>query len=241
MAKKINLALLALLLLVFFNVKFVYGSDNVITVNAGREIGQVNKNVYGNNFIGYDPAAHGTFKRHDKKSWEYRESIMNYGAGVWDPEQNKSVKEVIDLSKQAGITILRFPGGCGTHSYNWKEAVGEGRKRFLYGIDEFLKTAGEIGAEAVITVSYFTGNEEDAADLVEYLNAADNGSNPNGGTDLSAERAKNPNKVKFFEIGNEVWHGNHRDIKKVLPEEYAKRYLKYYEAMKAVDPSIKIG
>ncbi|GBD97963.1 MAG TPA: hypothetical protein ENG83_12135 [Nitrospirae bacterium] len=240
-AKKINSALLAILLLGFFNIKFVYGSDNVITVYAGREIGEINKNVYGNNFIGYDPAAYGTFKRHNKKSWEYRRSTMNYGAGVWYPKQNKSVKEVIDLSKQAGITILRFPGGCGTHSYNWKDAVGEGRKRFLYGIDEFLETAGEIGAEAVITVSYFTGNEEDAADLVEYLNAPDDGSNPNGGRDWAAERAENPYKVKYFEIGNEVWHGNHRDIKKVLPMEYAKRYLKYYEAMKAADPSVKIG
>ena len=234
MAKKINSALLAIVLLGFFNVKFVYGSDNVITVYAGREIGKINKNVFGNNFIGYDPPTY------ENRADEYY-GYSDYGAGAWDPEQNKPVKEVMDLSKEAGITILRFPGGCGTHSYNWKNAVGEGRKHFLYGVEEFLTTAREIGAEAVITVSYFTGNEQDAADLVEFLNAPDNGSNPNGGADWAAKRAKNTRKVNYFEIGNEVWHGNHRNIKKVLPEQYAKRYLKYYEAMKAVDSSIKIG
>ena len=232
--KKINLMLSAILLLGFFNVEFVYAAGNIITVYADREIGRVNKNVFGNNFIGYDPP---TYENRNDEYYGY----SDYGAGAWDPEQDKPVKEVMDLSKQAGITMLRFPGGCGTHFYNWKDAVGKGRKHFLYGVEEFLTTAREAGAEAVITVSYFTGNEQDAADLVEFLNATDNGSNPNGGTDWAARRAKNPYKVNYFEIGNEVWHGNHRDIEEVLPEEYARRYLKYYEAMKAVDPSVKIG
>ncbi len=240
--KKINLILLAALLLNFFiNIKFIYSEENAITVYYKKETGQINKKVFGNNLIGYDPV----YRTSKKQRGKYRDSVMDYGAGAWDPMGNKSVKEVLDLAKEAGMTIVRFPGGCGTHSYNWKDTIGDERRDFLYGTDEFLKTTKELGAEAVITVSYFTGNKQDAADLVEYLNAPDNRSNPNEGIDWAAERAKNghplPYKVRYFEIGNEVWHGNHRDIKKVLPEEYARRYLKYYGAMKAVDPSIKIG
>jgi len=190
----------------------VFAGTSAITIYYDKEIGQVNKKIYGNNFIAYDPS---TYENWSREYYGY----SDYGAGIWDPKWNEPVKEVVNLAREAGITMLRFPGGCGTHHYNWKNAIGSKREHFLYGIDEFLKTCEEIGTEPVITVSYFTGNEQDAADLVRYVKG----------------------RVKYFEIGNEVWHGDHRNIKKVSPEEYAKRYLKYYEAMKAVNSSIKIG
>ena len=232
-AKKTNLILSLVLLLSVFNVNFIYSKDNVITIYYNKEAGLINKKIFGNNFIGYEPS---TFENRTKEYYGY----SDYGSGIWDLKRNKSVKEVIDLAKNIGLSIIRFPGGGGTHHYNWKNTIGKKRKHFLYGIDEFLKTIEEIGAEPVITVSYFTGNEQDAADLVEYLNAPCDGRHP-----WADKRAENghpePYGVKHFEFGNEVWHGNHRDIKKVLSEEYAHRYLKYYKAMKAVDPSIKIG
>jgi len=211
---------------------------NKIVTDFRNDIGDVNKKLFGNNFVGYDPVP---CKFRDKAYYGH----SDYGEGIWNPGEDKSVKEVVNLAKEAGITIVRFPGGCGTHHYNWKAAVGKKRGHFLYGIDEFLKTCAEIGAEPVMTVSYFTGNEQDAADLVEYLNSPNDKNNPNGGMDWAAQRAENghplPYEVRYFEVGNEVWHGDHQNIKKVLPEEYAKRYLQYYERMKAVDPSIKIG
>lgn len=214
-----------------------FAGETVIAINCGNTISKINKKVFGNNFIGYDPT---TYERRAKPYYGY----SDYGAGIWDPKRKKSVKEVIDLAKEAGITVIRFPGGCGTHHYNWKQAVGKNRKDFLYGIDEFLKTCEEIGAEAVMTVSYFTGGEKDAADLVEYLNGTPEESGE-GSRNWAKVRALNghpePYGVKYFEIGNEVYHGDHRSIKKVLPEEYARKYLKYYKAMKAVDPAIKIG
>lgn len=205
---------------------YAFAEDNVITVFCGREKAQIsqgtmvwpplakaiNKKVFGNNSLGYDTALEYPAKAH-----YYGHS--DFGAGIWDSKWNELVKEVIDLAKEAGITVLRFPGGCGTHHYNWKDAAGKKREHFLYGVDEFLKTCGEIGAEPVFTVSYFEGDEQDAADLVKYTKA----------------------RIKYFEIGNEDWHGDHRDIKQVLPQDYAERYLKYYEAMKAADPSIMIG
>jgi alpha-L-arabinofuranosidase len=236
--KKIGLIFLILLLGCSSSSEQTNVQDSTITVYYNSEIGRVNKKILGNNFVGYDPVP---CKFRDKEYYGH----MDYGEGIWDPKRGESVKEVVDLAKEAGITIIRFPGGCGTHHYNWKAAVGKKRDYFLYGIDEFLKTCAEIGAEPVMTVSYFTGNEQDAADLVEYLNFPNDKNNPNGGMDWAAQRAENGHrlsyKVRYFEIGNEVWHGDHQKIKEVLPREYAERYLKYYEKMKAVDPSIKIG
>jgi alpha-N-arabinofuranosidase len=200
-----------ILLLLFTSIK-VFAEDNLISIYYDKEIGQINNKVYGNNIIAYDPM---TYENWAEEYYGY----SDYGAGIWDPKWKQPVKEVVDLAKEAGITIMRFPGGCGTHHYNWRNVVEKEREHFLYGIDEFLKTCKEIKAEPVITMSYFTGNEQDAADLVKYLQG----------------------KVKYFEIGNEVWHGNHQEIEEVSPQEYARKYLKYYSAMKAIDTTIKIG
>jgi len=204
-----------------------------IVVYVNNQLGKLNRFVFGNNLLGH---------------WLKRSPHVqnaNYGAGIWDGKWDEPCYDVVNLAIGAGVSVLRFPGGCGTHSYNWKEAVGKKRKAFWFGIDEFLKVCSLVGAEPVITVSFFTGDEEDAADLVEYLNALDDGSNPNDGVDWAHIRATSghpaPYNVNFFEIGNEVWHGNHKDIKQVTASEYAERYLRYYKAMKAVDGSVKIG
>ncbi len=211
----------------------VFAENAVIAIDPDKEIGTVNKKVFGNNLIDYQPAS---YEDWTKGYYGY----SDYGAGIWDPRLKRSVKEVIDLAKLSGMTVARFPGGCGTHTYNWKDTIVAGRKHFLYGLDEFLETCEEIGAEPVITLSYFTGDEFDAQELVEYLNA------PSGEghkwADLRASKGRSlPYHVKYFEIGNEIYHGDHRKIKKVLPQDYARRYLKYYAKMKTVDPSLKIG
>ncbi len=204
-----------------------------IVVYCDKEVGKVNKKVFGNNLIGYDPMSYEDWAK------EYY-GYSDYGAGIWDPRLKRPCKEAIDLAKKSGMSMARFPGGCGTHHYDWKKVIGNNRKHFMFGLDEFLKTCEEIGVEPVITMRYFTGDEFDAADLVEYLNIPNDGKHK-----WALERAKNghpePYRVEYFEIGNEDWHGDHRKIKKVFPQEYARRYLKYYYKMKAVDPKVQIG
>ena len=208
-------------------------TDNRIVIHCDSDRGKINEKIFGNNIIAYDPT---TYENWIKDYYGY----SDYGAGIWDPRLKQSVKEVIDLAKETGISVARFPGGCGSHHYNWKKAIGKDRKHFLYGLDEFLKTCEEMGAEPVITLSYFTSDEFNAAELVEYLNAPSDPSHK-----WAMRRAENghskPYNVRYFEIGNEVWHGDHQKIKRVLPKDYAFRYLKYYAKMKAVDPSINIG
>jgi len=209
---------------------------NSITVYTNNITTQLNEMIFGTNFQGYNMSGYNDI------------NMMDYGDGIWNPTENISVEEVVSLAKEAGMKIVRFPGGCGTHNYDWKETIGH-RTSFLYGIDEFLQSAEDIGAEVVLTVSYFNGNESDAADLVEYLNYPNNGSNPNGGIDWAAERAANghpePYNITYFELGNEVDHGNHYNFthfpNSVDPEDYAEDFPIYKDAMVAVDPTIKLG
>jgi alpha-L-arabinofuranosidase len=226
--------LLCIFLLIYFILSLhLFADEAMIIVSPDKEMGVINKKVFGNNFVGYDPV---TYENWTKEYYGY----SDYGAGIWDSKFKKPVKEVIDLARVSGMKIIRFPGGDGTQHYDWKKTIGKTRKHFLFGIDEFLKTCEEIGAEPVITVSYFTGNKQDSADLVEYLNALNDIKYP-----WAQERVKNghpePYHVQYFEIGNEIWHGDFKKVKEVFPRDYARRYLEYYNKMKAVDPSIKIG
>lgn len=203
-------------------------SSDKITIDFTKEKGAANPKVYGSNLLGHEGA-----------------KAADYGYGLWDGKWGGIQEEPLRLAKEAGITMARFPGGCGSHDYDWKQAVGKNRTVFGFGIDEFLQVAEAMGAEPVFTLSYYTGDEKTDADLVEYLNSPNDGTNPNGGTDWAAERARNghpaPYGVRYFEVGNEIEHGNHKDITKVAPEDYARRYLKYYDAIKAVDPNARVG
>lgn len=209
-----------------------------ITVDANQTLGQVNRKLFGNNFLGYDPL---TVKFSDQSYPGH----MNYGEGLWDPVNRQPVQTTVDLARAAGITTVRFPGGCGSHQYNWKETVGKNRQAYLFGIDEFLQVTRAIGAEPVFTLSYFTGDENDAADLAEYLNSPSDGSNPNGGVDWAARRAENghpdPYGVKYFEMGNEIWHGNHQEVMQVAYHDYGQNFVKYAQAMRGVDPGVQLG
>ncbi|RJQ56193.1 MAG: hypothetical protein C4526_02040 [Nitrospiraceae bacterium] len=220
-----NLLLVILTLASITAASYASAGESVIVVYYDKEIGLINEKVFGNTFLSNDPGT-------DEPKYSHYYGRADYGLGIWDPKKKESVNEVVELAKNAGISIVRFTNG----SYPWKKTIGKGREHFLYGIDEFLKTTKELGAEAVILMNYFVDNEQDAADLVEYLNAPCDGEHP-----WAEKRAENghpdPYNVKYFEIGNEIYYVNNG----VSPEQYAHKYLKFYEAMKAVDSYIKIG
>lgn len=235
---KYALPAVALLVLHCCAVAAATSEANVITVYCSRERGAVNRLVLGTNFIAYDPSTY--------ENWgaDFR-GYKDFGAGIWDPALQRSVPAVVSLARDAGVSTIRFPGGAGTHQYNWKKAIGPQRQEYQYGIDEFLQTCREVDAEPVFTMSYFTGTEVDAADFIAYLNSPYQETEASGRENWANKRAANghpaPYNVKYFEIGNEVWAGDHRAIKSVAPEAYAQRYLKFYRAMKAVDPTVQIG
>ncbi len=203
-----------------------------LVIYADRTIGRVNRWLFGNNILAY--------QRH-----RLQDLYGNRGAGIWDPERRAPVPEYLELAKRAGICVARWPGGCGTHLYNWKLTVGpvEQRPEQKFGLFEFLQWCEAAGAVPLITLADYWGNARDAADLVEYLNSPV-GANPNGGKDWAAVRAaqgrEEPWNVFWFEYGNETYHGDHRG-RRFTPEQYGRLYLEYWRAMKRVDRRVKLG
>lgn len=150
-----------------------------------------------------------------------------YGYGSWDQENSKPYDAFQEIVKEAGFGSVRYPGGTVSNLFSWKDAIGprEERTTVIAG-NNFYSDAGEVpvdaafgvdeamgwiyddlGSEAIFVYGLGRGNPADAADLVEYLNAPNDGSNPNGGVDWAAVRAKNgheePYGVIRFELGNE--------------------------------------
>jgi len=150
------------------------------------------------------------------------------GYGMFDEKTMKVYPDFVEKSRNAAGCV-RWPGGTIANLVNWKETIGPVKERKpqhlgnvqhsedfpYYGLDEHMAYCEQIGAKCLIMVP-FAGckSAQDAADLVEYLNAPNDGSNPGGGTDWAKVRAKNghpkPYGVKYFEIGNEMHDRNQR-------------------------------
>ena len=211
-----------------------------ITVDADTVIGSVNPLAFGNSVIYYGPS-------------------MGVPVGIRTQSEYEAAKATwnryLPLVNELGITILRYPGGLLANSFLWKPGIGpfeqrdpsydaaKGGGRQIFGTDEFLQYCEELGAKAIMTVNVSPprtrrpGTVQDAADWVEYCNAPNDGSNPGGGIDWAAVRAANghrePYRVTYWELGNEELYPSWQD--------YARRVKEYSRAMKAIDPSIKIG
>lgn len=205
--------------------------EAIIRLDPSRELGKVNRGIFGNNQLGYQYEA-----------WEWTSSeYADRGSGIWDPEEAKPVPEMVKFAKDIGMSFARYPGGCGSHNFDWKRTIGpvSGRPRQKFGLPEFLRFCEAVGATPIITVAEYFGTPQDAADLVEYLNAPDDGKHPYARL-RARDGRKEPWGVVWFEFGNESDHGNHRGVR-YSPEEYAERYRAYLKAMKRVDPKIKLG
>ena len=152
------------------------------------------------------------------------------GYGTFDPDSMSMKQDFTDLYKKVGFGSIRYPGGTISNLFNWKTTLGPRAQRLKqihgfynnsgqggiepnFGIGEIATFADQVNSEIVYVYSLGRGNAQDAADLVEYLNAKV-GTNPNGGVDWAKIRADNghpePYNVRYFEIGNEMqqaWAG----------------------------------
>jgi len=159
--------------------------------------------------------------------------IPNTGYGlnsaVWDSQMNTSA--VQGLLGQAGVKMLRYPGGSYGDIYHWQTNTAPGG--FVAAgtdFDSFMGTVKAIGAQPIIIANYGTGTPQEAASWVQYANVT------KGYGD------------KYWEIGNENygngyygadWEADSHASKS--PTTYANQVLQYASAMKAVDPTVKIG
>jgi len=160
-------------------------------------------------------------------------------------------RDVFEKIKALRPAFIRWPGGNVAQDYRWLWGVGPRDARVTwsnlswknepepsdFGTDEFILLSRAVGAEPSITVNVEGrgATAEEAAAWVEYCNGP---ANSEHGARRAANGHPQPFGVKYWEIGNEIW-GNwvrgHSDA-----ETYARNYLRYAKAMRAIDPSIKL-
>jgi hypothetical protein len=142
-----------------------------------------------------------------------------------------------------GFTQMRYPGGTLSDSFHWNEAVGPVSARTpqptlsfdaqtsqlvtelpLFGPDEFASFAKQLGSEIVLTVNVMTGTADEAAGWISYWKGK--GIEPS-----------------YDEIGNEAYLPlvDDKVMPALTPAEYAQRFDAWAAAIRAVDPSLRLG
>jgi len=152
------------------------------------------------------------------------------------------------LLRELDQGIYRWPGGNFVSGYDWRDGIGDLDKRpprydFAWetvesndvGTDEYMTLCRLLKIDPYICVNAGFGDAHSAAAWVEYVNGART-------TPMGKQRAANghpePYKVGWWGIGNEMygqWQLGHMSIK-----HYVIKHRMFAEAMRAVDPSIKI-
>jgi alpha-N-arabinofuranosidase len=219
-----KIIIIALSLIISSQLTLSQELNATITIDSRNIVGKLNSRVFGNNILSFQK---GSYKYASQESW-------NRGGGIWDPDSQRSVSEIVKLAKLSGMSVIRYPGA--QHYYDWKKTVGPISKRpdQQFGLPEFLQLCSDIGAIPLIIIPEYSGSAQDAADLVEYLNA------PNDGRHTWAKQRvedghSSPWNVVWFEYGNET------DSAKMSAAVYSQSYLTYLRAMKQVDANIKLG
>ncbi|MEV1004283.1 cellulose binding domain-containing protein [Nonomuraea sp. NPDC050202] len=157
------------------------------------------------------------------------ETGLGTNHAIWDT--NLGTNETADLLKDAGMKLLRYPGGSYSDIYHWADHTAPGGYVAPNtDFDTFMRGVRRTGAQPMVTANYGTGTAEEAAAWVRHANITKGYG------------------VKYWEIGNENYGNGHYgtaweadDHADKSPNEYARHVVAYADAMKAVDPTIKIG
>ena len=202
-----------------------------IKIDIDRQIGEVDKNIYGN------------FVEHLGR--------CVYG-GIYDPGNPLSDKDgirldVLEAAKGLNVSLTRYPGGNFVSNYHWKDGVGPKDERPVrmelawarlesnqFGTNEFMDYAKRMNTEPYFAVNLGTGTIRDAQEWVEYCNVKE-------GPYYAELRKKHgypePHGIKYWSLGNEMdgfWQMGHLNA-----EDYSKKAREAAKLMKLTDPNIK--
>ncbi|TAJ14536.1 T9SS C-terminal target domain-containing protein [Marinilabiliaceae bacterium JC017] len=174
--------------------------------------------------------------------------------GVNTPFRNGSDQlDRAALYDQAGMGSLRYPAGSGSNKYFWDGKVPADFRIELNGIDgtknsylkpeSFVQFLHSINSEATIVVNYFYaryGATTEGTREARVKQAADYAAG--FVRKMNVELGAN---IKNWEIGNECYgkweEGYDVNGSIVTGKEYGEDFRVMAEAMKAVDPTIKVG
>jgi alpha-N-arabinofuranosidase len=156
--------------------------------------------------------------------------------------------DVLELVRELGVTMIRYPGGNFVSGYDWEDGIGprESRPRRLdlawrsietnqMGTDDFMGWAEQAGVEPMLAVNMGSRGLDAARALVEYCNVP-------SGTQWADRRRGNghedPYGVKVWCVGNEMdgpWQ-----IGALSAVEYGRKAAEAGKVMRLVDPSLEL-
>ena len=133
--------------------------------------------------------------------------------GIYEPghptaDEKGYRRDVMELTRELGPTIVRYPGGNFLSGYNWEDGVGpkQDRPRRLdlawystetnqFGTNEFMDWARAVGTEPMFGVNLGTRGPDEARHFIEYCN------HPSGSalSDLRRQHGyEKPHEIKFW-------------------------------------------
>lgn len=157
-------------------------------------------------------------------------------------------KDTLELVKELGVPVVRYPGGNFVSGYKWEDGVGprEQRPKRIdlawsvvetneVGLNEFSDWAKKADTEVMMAINLGTRGVAEAMELLEYCNL-------DQGTHYSELRKQHgydkPHGIKLWCLGNEMdgpWQIGHKTA-----EEYGRLANETAKVMKGIDPSIEL-
>jgi alpha-L-arabinofuranosidase len=173
--------------------------------------------------------------------------------GIYEPDhatadEDGFRKDVLELTRELGVSLVRYPGGNFVSGYRWEDGVGpvEERPRRLdlawhsletneFGLGEFVRWVEKAGLEPLMAVNLGTRGVQEAVDLLEYSNVA-------SGTHLAELRRSHGSQAPFgfraWCLGNEMdgpWQIGHKTAR-----EYGRLAAETARAMRMVQPDLEL-
>jgi alpha-N-arabinofuranosidase len=175
-----------------------------------------------------------------------------YG-GIYEPghpeaDQDGLRTDVIQLTRELGVSAVRYPGGNFVSGHRWEDGVGPRADRpatldlawrtvepNTFGLNEFMAWARRVGIDPIMAVNLGTRGVQDACNLLEYANFP-------GGTHYSdlriAHGVREPHHIRTWCLGNEMdgpWQ-----IGQKTGTEYGRLAAETAKAMRRIDPTIEL-
>ncbi|MFQ6048777.1 MAG: alpha-N-arabinofuranosidase, partial [Phycisphaerae bacterium] len=172
--------------------------------------------------------------------------IYEEGSALADEDGFRT--DVLAAVAELGPPIVRYPGGNFVSGYRWLDGVGPKDRRpsrwdrawktvetNRFGTNEFIQWCRRVGSEPYICVNLGDGTPTEAANWLEYCNAA---TETHFAELRRAHGFDQPHNVRYWGLGNELygpWQIGSKDA-----ATYAAVALDAARSMRAVDRQIKL-
>ncbi|WP_019639814.1 alpha-N-arabinofuranosidase [Paenibacillus fonticola] len=189
----------------------------ILYIRADRKRSVINRNIYGH------------FAEHLGRGI-YEGIFVGKDSPI--PNTRGIRTDVLNALKHIHVPVIRWPGGCFAEYYNWRDGIGQQRKKMInsswggviennaFGTHEYFDLCEQLGCATYIAANVGSGTPREVSEWVEYVTF-------NGESELTELRRKNdrtkPWTLDFIGIGNENWGcGGH-----MRPEYYADLYRQF--------------